>query len=334
MINPNKVLWEHPEPKTTRTWEFLQYVESKHKIKLQNYESLRQWSITSLEDFWADVWDFTGVKSSKTCSKAIEDTNRMFPRPAFFPGAKLNFAENLLFSQPMKDEYVAVVAVTEATREEITWHELKQRVQDLTNALRHHGVQVGDRVAGYVGNHANTLVAMLATTAVGAIWTAISTDTGVTAVLDRLVQIEPTILFADNASLYNGKTHSTQAKVAEIVKALPTLKHCVVFEAIRDAPTDLEALGPAPAKVFADFISPTKDVSGMTFYQGDPDHPVYLLYSSGTTGKPKAIVHGAIGTLIQHKKEHDIQCGMRPGDRMLYFTTVTWMMWALTYIPH
>lgn len=170
MSEVSTVLWEHPDPTKTRTWAFKEYVEKKHDLSFETYESMRQWSITEIETFWADVWDFTNVKASEPFTRAIEDSQRMYPRPSFFPGAKLNFAQNLLFSQPMRNEVVAVITVTEATREEITWYELKQRVQDLSNALRHHGLQIGDRVAGYVGNHVQTLVAMLAATAVGASW--------------------------------------------------------------------------------------------------------------------------------------------------------------------
>lgn len=259
----------------------------------------------------------------------------MFPRPAFFQGARLNFAENLLFpkSNPSEDS-LAVIAATEATREHVTWKQLRERVRECTAAMKALGVKEGDRVAGFVANHTNTLVALLSTASLGAIWTAVSPDTGVTAVLDRIQQIEPVIFFADNAVVYNGKTHPTHNKVAEIVQALPQLRAAVIFETVAGKPFDVEAIRVAKGRAFTfkDFVKSGSRDSGLQFSQLPPDHPVYILYSSGTTGKPKCIVHGAIGTLLQHKKEHMIQGDVAPDDRVFYFTTTSWMMhhWVLS----
>jgi acetoacetyl-CoA synthetase len=253
----------------------------------------------------------------------------MFPRPSFFRGTKLNFAENLLFPPNSPDqETVAIIAATETGREEVTWAELRERVRICQSGMLAVNVQPGDRVAGYVANHTNALVAMLAATSLGAIWTAISPDTGVTAVLDRLMQIEPIILFADNASLYNGKTHPTMAKVLEMGSSLPSLKALVIFPTVASVSSHIDVPSLAGIAVSYDnFVREDSVPNQLNFTQLPPDHPVYILYSSGTTGAPKCIVHGAIGTLIQHKKEHILHCDLRPGDRLFYFTTTMWMMW-------
>ena len=259
----------------------------------------------------------------------MDDDAPLFPRPRFFEGARLNFAENLLYPScnPDEDSY-AVIEANEESRSHVTWKELRERVRQCSAAMRKLGVQEGDRVAGYVANHCNALVAMLATTAIGALWTAMSPDTGAHAVLDRIKQIEPVMLFADNAAAYNAKVHEVQEKLKAITKEIPQLKACVVFETIPEHDIDLKDIPVAQGKAIshAEFVQSVSDEK-LDFAQLQPDHPVYILYSSGTTGKPKCIVHGAIGTLIQHKKEHAIQCDISPGDRLFYFTTCTWMMW-------
>lgn len=254
----------------------------------------------------------------------------MFPRPPFFHGAQLNFAENLLYPgcTPSEDS-VAVIEANEESRSYVTWKELRQRVRQCSGAMRRVGVQEGDRVAAYVANHCNALVAMLAATAIGALWTAVSPDTGVRAVLDRIQQIQPVVLFADNAVLYNGKVHDVLNKLKDIVKELSGLKACVVFETVPGEiyPSSDVSFAGQTASSYGEFVREIGREGQTEFAQLQPDHPVYILYSSGTTGKPKCIVHGAVGTLIQHKKEHVIQCDIRPGDRLFYFTTCTWMMW-------
>lgn len=255
----------------------------------------------------------------------------MFPRPAFFEGSTLNFAENLLYPANSPDENaVAIIGATEADREYVSWKELRERVRQCNNALKEAGVETGDRVAGFVGNHANTVVAMLAAASLGAFWTGVSPDTGVHAVLERLKQIEPKVLFADNASLYNGKVHGSHAKVREIVGELPKLEFLVVFETAKVADFNMDQVRPVCGKAvgYRDFLSTVHNQAAlMEFASLSPEHPVYILYSSGTTGAPKPIVHGSLGTLLQHKKEHLLHCEIRPGDRLFYFTTTTWMMW-------
>ena len=265
-------------------------------------------------------------------TKVCDSDGPLFPKPTFFGGSLLNFAENILYPASNPDENsIAVIGATESARESVSWKELRQRVSACTSALRQAGLAKGDRVAGFTGNHVNTLVAMLATTSVGGLWSGISTDTGVHAVLERLRQIEPKVLFADNGSMYNGKIHPTQSKVEEIAADLPCLQLVVVVEAVDNHEFDLQAVKPSGGKslAYSEFASAAEPVSPTEpqFEYLPPDHPVYILYSSGTTGAPKPIVHGALGTLLQHKKEHALHCDMGPGDRLLYFTTTTWMMW-------
>ncbi|KAL2828465.1 acetoacetyl-CoA synthase [Aspergillus cavernicola] len=324
-------LWRHSAPDSTQIYQFMRKTAEKHGLTLDNYDDLWQWSVSEPAKFWEDIWLYTAINAHKSYSHVMGSETFLFPRPQFFEGARLNFAENLLYPAIAPDENaVAVIAVTEEEREYVSWKDLRERVRQCANALKEAGLQEGDRVAGFLGNHTNTVVAMLAATSIGAFWTGVSPDTGVHAVLERLKQIEPKILFADNASLYNGKVHSASVKIGQIVSELFELERLVVFETIKSHRVDLQGLSPCQGKAYAyhDFISTASNPSApLTFASLPPEHPVYILYSSGTTGAPKPIVHGSLGTLLQHKKEHVLHCDIRPGDRLFYFTTVTWMMW-------
>ncbi|PYI29611.1 acetoacetate-CoA ligase [Aspergillus indologenus CBS 114.80] len=327
----SKELWRHSSPHTTQIHDFIKTVNREHVLSLESYNDLWEWSIAEPAKFWEQVWNYTAIVAHQPYSRALSSEQLLFPRPKFFDGSKLNFAENLLYPASSPDEdAVAVIAATESDREYVSWKELRNRVRECANALKEAGLQVGDRVAGFLGNHTNTVVAMLATTSIGAFWTGVSPDTGVHAVLERLKQIEPKILFADNASLYNGKVHGADAKLREIVPGLPKLELLVVFRTVDSFEFKLEEVKPLQGKVasYDSFLANVQDAAApLNFASLEPDHPVYILYSSGTTGAPKPIVHGALGTLLQHKKEHVLHCDIRPGDRVFYFTTTTWMMW-------
>ena len=256
--------------------------------------------------------------------QVLDEEAPMFPKPPFFSGCTLNFAENLLFPPSKPDpESTAIIAATEKSRDTVTWAELRERVRICAASMQSHGVHRGDRVAGLLANHANAVIAMLAATSVGAIWSGVSPDTGVHAVLDRLKQIQPTVLFADNGVIYNGKVHDTHAKVTEVVPELPSVKHLVIIESIPSHPFDIATI-PLPASCkaqsFDSFVAEATKDYPLSFVHLPPDYPVYVLYSSGTTGAPKPIVHGALGTLLQHKKEHTLQCDIRPGERLFYYT--------------
>lgn len=324
-----ELLWQHRAPKETKMWDFMQRVNKKHSKAFETYDDLYRWSIQDVATSWAEIWEYCGIRASQPYETVVTDTNTMFPRPTWFQGARLNFAENLLYPvQEVDEDTAAVLAATETTRESVTWKELRERVRQCQAGMSALKLQAGDRVAGYVANHTNALVAMLAATSLGAVWTAVSPDTGVTAVLDRMQQIEPTLLFTDNAVMYNGKTHAVLPKVHEVAAGLPSLRGVVVFETVKEFGAGLDSVELAE-KVFTyeSFCTMQQSAAKLRFEQLSPDHPVYILYSSGTTGAPKCIVHGAVGTLLQHKKEHIIQSDIRPRDRLFYFTTCTWMMW-------
>ncbi|KAJ0416095.1 hypothetical protein BJY00DRAFT_242187 [Aspergillus carlsbadensis] len=324
-------LWRHATPESTQIHQFMRKTSEKHGVALDNYDDLWKWSISEPARFWEDIWHYTDIKAQTSYDQSMGSETLLFPRPQFFKGSRLNFAENLLYPASSPDEdAIAIIRATEVDREFISWKELRDRVRQCANALRTAGLEEGDRVAGFLGNHANTVVAMLATTSVGAFWTGVSPDTGVHAVLERLKQIEPKVLFADNASLYNGKVHGASAKTRQIVTELPNLERLVVFDTIESHGVSLKGLSPikGEAYTYQDFLSTASNPSApLEFESLPPEHPVYILYSSGTTGAPKPIVHGSLGTLLQHKKEHVLHCDIRPGDRLFYFTTTTWMMW-------
>ncbi|KAM0129873.1 hypothetical protein ACHAQE_004594 [Botrytis cinerea] len=324
-------LWRHPDPTSTRMYEFKEIVNKKYNLDLDSYDDLYKWSIENIAEFWEETWWLTGIKAERGFDMVVDNDAPMFPRPNFFQGSLLNFAENLLYpaNLTIDPDSPAIIAATESTRQTVSWAELREQVRKCTNALRTLGVKPHDRVAGFVGNHTNTVVAMLAAASIGAIWTGVSPDTGVAAVLDRLVQIEPVVLFADNGVEYNGRFHESLTKTREIVKELKGLNRLIIFDTV-NLPIEIEGfdIKDGKAETYNEFLKSATDPNApLKFTQLPPDTPLYILYSSGTTGKPKCIIHSSLGTLIQHKKEHILHCDIRPGDRLFYFTTCTWMMW-------
>ena len=282
-------------------------------------ERLRQWSVEHPAEFWQAVWELGGVKASRAADRVLADGDRM-PGARWFEGARLNFAQNLL----RRDDASPALVFTgeDGRRRELSWAKLQTEVRGLAAALAADGVGVGDRVAGYLPNIPETIIAMLATTALGAIWSSASPDFGIEGVLDRFGQIEPKVLIAVDGYPYAGKRLDIRAKVAAVAAGIPGLKRTVLVPFLDPAADP----GPvAGAVLYADYR--WEQAPPLEFAQLPFDHPVYILYSSGTTGKPKAIVHGAGGTLLQHIKEHRLHCDARPGDRVFYFTTCGWMMW-------
>ncbi|KIH92157.1 acetoacetyl-CoA synthetase [Sporothrix brasiliensis 5110] len=338
-------LWRHPNPQQTPMFQFLETVNKKHGLKLTNYPDLHRWSVDSLADFWAAVWDYVGITASKPYDTVLPTTT-MYPRPDFFQGARLNFAENMLFPAGVEVDpsATALITMTEAWdalgSEEMTWATLRDRVRRCAAQLRSPaiGVHDGDVVAGFIGNHADAIVTMLAAASIGAVWTSISPDNGVSAVLDRLVRVKPKVLFSDHVSMYNGKLWPSTDKTLQIVDALSDgghLKAVIIVDSVKypdpqptEASLGLETLRGkvAVAEAYGTFLASAPD-EPLRFEPLPPSHPLYILYSSGTTGLPKAIIHTALGTLIQHKKELALHCSIGPKSRMLYYTTTSWMMW-------
>jgi acetoacetyl-CoA synthetase len=299
--------------------EFIALANTRYGLALEDQAALYAWSVRERADFWRLVWDYGQVRGDPG-ARVLVDGDRM-PGARWFPDARLNFAENLL---RRRDDADAIVFWGEdRARNRISYADLYTAVARVADALRAAGVRPGDRVAAFVANMPEAVVAMLATTSIGAIWCSCSPDFGVRGVLDRFGQIEPKVLFAVEGYVYNGDTHDCIAKLREIMAALPSVEQVVIVPYWREDPS---LSGFPRATHWEDFMSAgtTREIE---FTQLPFDHPVYIMFSSGTTGVPKCIVHGAGGTLIQHIKEHQLHTDIRRDDRVYYFTTCSWMMW-------
>ena len=285
---------------------------------ISEYSDLHRYSIDHPAEFWRTVWEFCEVVGYPGAT-VVTDIDKM-PGAKWFPAARLNFAENLL---RYRDDQTAILFKSETGgTAEISYQELYQAVAKTAAALKAQGVETGDRVAGYMPNLPETVIAMLAATSIGAIWSSCSPDFGIAGVVDRLGQIQPKVLFCAAAYSYNGKTHDCLDKVRSIIKAIPSIKKTVVVPYMNPQ-AKLKKIN--DAVWMDDFID--NDASDIEFTRLPFDHPVYILYSSGTTGEPKCITHSAGGTLIQHLKELVLHSNLRRSDRICYFTTCGWMMW-------
>ena len=330
MMTMTEPLWT-PSPQRiadARITAFVAIVNQSCDLHLgPDYDSVHRWSIQEPEKFWAAVWHYCEVIGEGSIDPVLLD-GKLFPGARWFPEVRLNFAENLLRRRDAKPALVSLLESGE--RRELSYAGLYQRVAQLAASLRGEGVVAGDRVAGFMPNIIETVIAMLASTSIGAVWSSCSPDFGINGVMDRFGQIEPKVLFAADGYYYNGKTCDSLGRVASIVAQIGSIERVVVVPLTCAAP-DLSSVDNAVA--FEDFLDGLlddlldKSAHEIDFVRLPFNHPLYIMYSSGTTGAPKCIVHSAGGTLLQHLKEHQLHVDLGPDDVFFYFTTCGWMMW-------
>ena len=299
---------------------FMEYVNRTHGKQFRAYDELYGWSIDNIPDFWACMWEFAGIIASHGYDTVVDDLGKM-PGAGWFVGAKLNFAENLL---RYRDERIALIFKGEHTAAiTMTYAGLCDQVGRLVRSLHGAGVEKGDRVAGFMPNIPETVVAMLATASIGAIWSSCSPDFGFKGVLDRFGQIEPKVLFTADGYSYNGKRFDSLERIRSVVAELPSLRHLVVVPCLERQPS----VEPIPnAVLYGDFLSAAGGLS-IDFEQVSFDHPLYIMYSSGTTGPPKCLVQSVGGILINQLKELQLHTDVKREDTIFYYTTCGWMMW-------
>jgi len=315
-----KPLWTPPPELLERATltRYMAWLRDERDRDLADYDALWRWSTDDLEGFWASIWDFFAVESPTPYERVLADT--AMPGARWFAGAQVNYAAHAFRDKP--DDAVAIIAASERhARREITWGELRTQVAAAAAGLRSLGVRRGDRVVAYLPNAPEAIVGFLATASLGAIWSSCSPDFGVRTVVDRFAQIEPTVLLAVDGYAYNGKAFDRMETVARLQAEMPTLARTVVVPYLDAAPS----LGEGQM-AWADLLAAGAD-EPLTFESVPFDHPLWVLYSSGTTGLPKAIVQGQGGILLEHLKKLHLHVDAQEGDRVFWFTTTGWMMW-------
>ncbi len=312
-----------PSPERVREanlTHFIEAVNHKYDLGLHSYSELYDWSIEKVSDFWSAVWDYAGIVSSRQYEKAVEDLDK-FPGAKWFPGARLNFAENLLRH---RDGKIALISRSErGGRSLLTYSDLYWEVGRLAHSMREMGIRAGDRVAGYMPNIRETAIAMLAATSIGAVWACCGAELGPGAVLDRLSQITPKMLVTVDGYAYKGKNFNILSNVERLTWSVSSLERVVIVSNL-DSKTSYKHI---PNSVGFDEFVLSRERSPVQFEQLPPDHPVYIMFSSGTTGKPKCLVQGAAGLLVNQLKEILLHADLKNTDCITYITSPSWMMW-------
>jgi acetoacetyl-CoA synthetase len=317
-----KLLWKPSEERIEKAnmTRFIEFVNKKYDLRISSYNQLYNWSVENIPDFWDAMWEFGGIIASQGYDKVVDDLSR-FPGAKWFVGARLNFAENLL---RYKDDHLALIFRGENQKSaKITYAELYNQVGRLAYSLQNIGILPGDRVVAYMPNLMETTIAMLAATSVGATWASCGAELGASAALDRLGQIEPKVLFIADGYWYKGKIFNTLLKAEKVAKEIPSLEKVVVISYVQEKP-DIRNI--PKAIYYKDFLS-SKEQNDIRFEQLPSDHPLYIMFSSGTTGKPKCMVQGAAGVLVNHLKELILHTDLKREDTIMYITSCSWMMW-------
>jgi acetoacetyl-CoA synthetase len=317
-----KLLWKPSAEriKNANMTRFMEFINKRYNKQFTEYFDLYDWSVNNITDLWASVWDFLEIKASKRYDKVVDDLNK-FPGAQWFVGAELNFAENLL---RYRDSQVAFVFKCETKPSvNMTYEELYTSVGRLASALREQGVKKGDRVVAYMPNMTETAIAMLAATSIGAVWASCGSELGVQAVIDRFSQVEPKVLFTVDGYLYKNKPFHMLSDVKTVVEAVPSIEKVVVVPYVGDKP-DSDSV--PKAVLYKDFQARQKE-GEIVFEQVPANHPVYIMFSSGTTGKPKCMVQSVGGILINQMKELILHADLKREDTIIYMTAPSWMMW-------
>src|SRR6267143_511119 len=316
-----ELLWTPPEALTSAATitRYMEWLRQQRGLPFDTYTELWRWSVSDLEGFWSSIWEFFDVRAHAPFRQVLAE--RRMPGARWFPGAELNYAEHAL---RRRDGHVAVVFRSESgAARELTYAELAEQVGAMAAGLRSLGVRRGDRVAAYLPNIPETLVAFLATASLGAVWSSCSPDFGIRAVVDRFQQIEPRVLFVVDGYQYGGNAFSRMDEIRQIQAELPSLEATVIVPYLAEQP-DTQPL--ARVRSWRDLLA---EPAELRFEPVLFDHPLWILYSSGTTGLPKAIVHGHGGIVLEHLKSLGLQMDLQPDDRLFWFTTTGWMMWNL-----
>ncbi len=317
-----ELLWEPSKSAIEKTnmYKFMQGVNERFGRSFSKYEELYRWSIDNIPDFWASMWDFAQIKFSRKYDRVVDDLSKM-PGAKWFPGARLNFAENLL---RYRDDRTAIVFKGESREPvKLSYAELYDETARLADSLKKLGVAPGDRVAGFMPNMPHSVVGMLASTSIGAAWSSCSPDFGIKGVLDRFGQIKPKVLFTANGYSFKGRNIDSLERVSRILESIPSVEKVVVIP-YTEAKPDISGV---PNAVLYDNFKSSESGLEIRFEQLPFDHPLYIMYSSGTTGLPKCMVQSAGGILVNHLKELMLHTDLKREDVVFYFTTCGWMMW-------